>query len=210
MDHNLPEMSRRTARALIEVAKPRKPDFDLPIEDSMLDFLDNFVKYFPLHMKILFPLGLFLLEYGTFIFMGRLKTFSRLSLEERDRYVQSWVDSNIPIRRDLIKGVKGLCVSAFYSDPQVMDHIGYEIEAHLGRVNGLEGPPQPANPEACAYFEKMREKGIWGFGNYSGAFIREELRPTPARKPKKRETSKPEKPELKKPKAVKKTRRAKK
>ncbi|GEM_PF-1191513 len=209
MAQNLLKMSQRTARALIEVAKPRKAEFNLPLEDQMLEFLDDFVRYFPVHMKILFPLGLLLLEYGTFIFAGKLKPFSRLSLEERDRYVRGWVESRIPIRRDLIKGVKGLCVASFYSDHQVMDHIGYEIEAHLNKVNGIDGPPQPANTEACAYFKKMHEEGVWGFDNYSGAFSREPLKPE-ATKPKKPTAKKPRKPELKKPKAVKKTRRTKK
>jgi hypothetical protein len=178
MAQNLSRLSQRTVRALIEVAKPRRPDFDLPLEDEMLEFLDGFVKYFPPHMKILFPLGLLLLEYGTFIFMGRLKPFSKLPLEEREKYVQGWVESKIPLRRDLIKGVKGLCVASFYSNHQVMDHIGYDIEDHLRKVNGVDGPARPANIEARDYFKKLHERGEWGYDNYSGAFIREPLKPT--------------------------------
>lgn len=177
MAHNLPNFALRTVRSLIDVAKPRKPEFDLPIEDSMVEFLDGFVKYFPVHMKILFPMGLLLLEYGAPFFAGKLKRFSSMTFEEKDKYVQGWVESKIPIRRDLIKGVKGLCVASFYSHHEAMEHIGYDIVAHLDKVNGVGGPQKPANQEACEYFHKMHEKGLWGYDNYSGAFIREPLKP---------------------------------
>ncbi len=151
-DHHLPNKCREVLRALIEVIKPRKPGFDPPIEDYMLDFLDNFYSYFPLQMKLLFPVGLYLLEYGTFIFHAWSKPFTKLSMGEREYYVKAWITSRMLIRRDLIKGVKGVCLTAFYAHPDVMAHIGYDLPAHLARVDQGE----PANAEACAYF---REKG---------------------------------------------------
>lgn len=147
-EHSLPSGARRTLRTLIEVVKPRKPGFDLPAEDFMLDFLDNFYSYFPFHLKLGFPIGLMLLEYGTFIFHGSARTFSGLSAESREKYVQGWINSRLGVRRDLIKGVKGVCLTAYYSHPEVMKHIGYDLEAHLERV----AKGEPACPEACEYF----------------------------------------------------------
>ena len=155
MANNLSPRCRRIVRALIEVVKPRKPEFDLPLEDEMLDFVDLFVGYMPWHLKLGFPLGIYLLEYATFIFQRTLQPFSRLPLEERDRYVLGWVDSKISLRRDLIKGMKALCVSSFYSNPEVSAHLGWDIEAHLKKVNGVEGPAQPACAEACEFFRRL-------------------------------------------------------
>jgi hypothetical protein len=149
-EHYLPNKARKVLRALIEVVKPRKPGFDPPVEDYMLDFLDNFYSYFPLHMKIGFPAGLYLLEYGTIIFNARTKPFTRLSMPERTAYVKSWIVSNMSLRRDLIKGVKGVCLTAYYSHPEVMAHIGYDLEGHIARVNAGE----PCDKDACDYFRK--------------------------------------------------------
>jgi len=150
-EYNLPKKSRQVLRALIEVVKPRKPGFDLPIEDYMLDFLDQFYSAFPLQMKIGFPLGLYLLEYGTFIFGGGAKPFTRLEMDKRERYVKGWINSRMLLRRDLIKGVKGVCLTAFYSHPEVMAHIGYDLDAHMERVNQGE----PADAEACKFFRDL-------------------------------------------------------
>ncbi len=154
MSSNLPLGTRNVAKALIEVVKPRSETFNPPIEEEMLNTVDDFVNYFPVHMKYLFPLGLLLMQYGTWIFHGTIKTFTSLPLEERDRYVSGWVTSRISIRRDLIKGVKALCMTSFYSNPEVMAHIGFDIEDHMNKVNG--DPQQPASEEACKFF---RDKG---------------------------------------------------
>ena len=148
----LPKRARRIVRALIEVVKPRKPGFDPPLEDYMLEFLDNFYSYFPFHLRIGFPLGLYLLEYGTFIFHAWSRPFSKLSLPEREHYVKGWINSRFAIRRDLIKGVKGVCLTAFYSHPDAMKHIGYDLPAHLDRVNGGEA----CDAAAVKYF---RDRG---------------------------------------------------
>lgn len=131
MKHNLPKWARRTLRALAEVIMPRDDDFNLDLSDYSVDFVDRYVGYFPKHLKLLFPLGLILLEIGPIIFSGKLKFFSNLDLKERERHVDIWVNSRSASRRDLIKGVKGLVLVAFYSHPRVMEYIGYDIEAHI-------------------------------------------------------------------------------
>ena len=157
-EHYLPNKARAVLRALVEVVKPRKPGFDPPIEEHMVEFLDNFYSYFPWHLKLLFPLGLYLLEYGTFLFQGSLRPFSRLGPDQRERYVQGWITSRMALRRDLIKGVKGVCLTAFYSHPEVMAHIGYDLPAHIARVNRGE----PSDPEACRYFRDLGyDRNTW-------------------------------------------------
>src|SRR4030042_1544227 len=111
----------------------------------MLEFADTFYGYFPWHMKVGLPLGRYLLEFGPLIFQGSLLPFSRMKLENRDRYLQGWVDSKIGLRRDLVKGMKALCLPAYYSNPEVMAHIGFDLEAHLRKVNGVGQPRGPAS-----------------------------------------------------------------
>lgn len=155
MAQNLSPGVRRIVRALIEVVKPRKPGFDPPVEEEMLEFADTFYGYFPWHMKVGLPLGLYLLEFGPIIFQGTFSRFSRLSLEARDLHLQDWVNSKLGLRRDLVKGMKALCLPAYYSNPEVMAHIGYDLEAHLRKVNGVGQPAEPASAEACEFFRKL-------------------------------------------------------
>jgi hypothetical protein len=150
-DVHLPNSARKTIRALIEIVKPRSDEFDPPVEDYMLDFLDNFYGHFPWHLKIAFPMGIYLLEFGTFIFHAWSKPFSKLSEREREVYIDGWVNSTMFVRRDLIKGVKGVCLTAYYSHPDVMAHIGYDLPVHMDRVT--EG--DAADQTACDFFRGL-------------------------------------------------------
>ena len=70
----------RIIRALAETIKPRKPDFDPPIEDDILKVADDFIGALPAHMKILMPLGLHMLNVASLIFMfPKFKTFEGMS-----------------------------------------------------------------------------------------------------------------------------------
>lgn len=131
MKRNLSDFSRKILRALAEVVMPRGKNFNLDLNDYSVDIIDRYVGYFPPHLKLGFPLGLMLLEFGPILYMRRFRRFSNMSLEDREKYVELWVDSNSAARRDLIKGVKGLVLVAFYSHPSVMEYIGYDIEAHV-------------------------------------------------------------------------------
>ena len=165
MAKNCGRGTERIIRALISALKPRKPDFDPKIEDYMFGIADEFLGNLPLHMKILFPIGLRLLEYGTILFMFSPKPFSWLSQEQKERYIKSWIESKIPLKRDLIKGFKAICLTGYYSHPEVTKHIGYNLEEHLKRINvvGLNEPPKVAcDEEACAYFKELERTGQWG------------------------------------------------
>jgi hypothetical protein len=126
--------SRRSLRALAEVVVPRgggAPEVDL---DAILAFADDYVRYMPRLFRLLFPVGLLMLELGAFVLAPSLVPFSSMSLERRRRYVGSWVRSRSALRRDLIKGVKGLCLFAYYSDPKVAGSLGYHIDEHVELV----------------------------------------------------------------------------
>ena len=117
---------------------PRSDDFHPDLADYTVEYIDRYVGYFPPHLKMGFPLGLLLLEYGSFLFAGKLKRFSMLAPEEREKYVKGWIDSRWQLRRELIRGVKALVMVAYYSHPEVMEHIGYDIEEHIAEVTAKE------------------------------------------------------------------------
>ncbi len=135
---NLPKWARKTLLSLIEVVMPRSEDFHPDLTDYILDYVDGYLKYFPVHLKWGTILGMLLLERGALIFKGKLKSFSKMSLPEREEYVKSWINSRWQIRRELIKGIKGLVMVAYYSHPTVLEHIGYDLQAHIRQVTAKE------------------------------------------------------------------------
>ncbi len=69
--------------------------------------------------------ALFLLEYGPVVFERRLRTFSRLSPEERLAHFESWAEGG-PLRRQVATAFRKFLSLVFYDTPAVWPHIGYD------------------------------------------------------------------------------------
>ncbi len=132
--HNLGPWSRRTLRALAEVVLPHVAGAPEVSTAEVVDFVDDWVFYMPRLFRLLFPVGLMLLELGAFVLGPSLVPFSFMSEKRRARYVNSWVHAGWQLRRDLIKGVKGLVLVKYYSDPKVCAYLGYQVEEHVQLV----------------------------------------------------------------------------
>ena len=125
--------SRRTLLALAEVVVPPGP-IDVSLE-GVVDFIDDMVGYMPRLLRVAFPLGLWLLEHGTRLFGFSVRRFSSLTPDARARYVDRWIHAGWVMRRDLIKGVKGLALLAYYSDPRVGELLGFFPDEHVRLVS---------------------------------------------------------------------------
>ncbi|MGZ3443365.1 MAG: hypothetical protein ACXVDD_27780 [Polyangia bacterium] len=127
--------SRRIVRALAEVVLPHGADVPTLPTSDVVAFVDGFVPHMPRLLRLLFPVGLLMLELGAFFLAPSLVPFSSMSLARRRRYVDGWVHARWRLRRDLIKAVKGLCLFAYYSDARVGARLGYAVEAHVADVS---------------------------------------------------------------------------
>jgi len=155
LSHQLGAWSRRTLRALGEVVVPRGGEAPEVSLDALLAFADDWVRYMPRLFRLLFPIGLLVLELGAFVLGPSLVPFSFMSLEKRQRYVAKWVHGRSTLRRDLIKGVKGLFLFAYYSDAKVAAQLGYQVDEHVQLVRAdrlqrwgetLPPPSEPRSP----------------------------------------------------------------
>ena len=126
--------SRRVVRALAEVVKPFGDGAPTVDTEEIVEFVDDYVRHMPRLLRVLFPVGLMMLELGAFVLGPSLVPFSAMSAARRLRYVQSWVDADWRLRRDLIKAVKGLVLIKYYSDPRVTAYLGYTVEEHVALV----------------------------------------------------------------------------
>ena len=137
--------SRRVVRALAEVVLPDAPGAPVVPTSQIVDFADSFVPFMPRLLRLLFPIGLMMLELGAFLLAPSLVPFSSMSLARRRRYVDGWVHARWRLRRDLIKAVKGLCLLAYYSDARVTAQLGYAVEAHVADVSAARLVRHAAN-----------------------------------------------------------------
>ena len=127
--------SRRVVAALAEVVLPVGTDAPTVPTAEVVRFVDGYVPHMPRLLRLLFPVGLMLLELGAFVLGPSPVPFSAMSLARRRRYVDGWVHARWRLRRDLIKAVKGLCLLAYYSDPRVGARLGYTVEEHVATVS---------------------------------------------------------------------------
>ncbi|HET8541115.1 MAG TPA: hypothetical protein VFL83_14670 [Anaeromyxobacter sp.] len=69
--------------------------------------------------------ALVLLELGPILFEGRLRTFSRLSPEERLAHFERWGEAGL-LRRQVATAFRRFFALVFYDTPAVWPHIGYD------------------------------------------------------------------------------------
>jgi hypothetical protein len=121
--------ARAVLRALVRVILPTRPD--VPDRDArIVRYVESFVPHFPVGMRKLFPVGLYLLEWGTLLFALTTRPFSQLPPDRARDYVDSWRHSRFALRRQLIQGVVALAMLGFYSMPEVMAYIGFRHPEH--------------------------------------------------------------------------------
>ena len=133
------ERSAPVLDALIETLFPSGGAFEAGGQATPL--ARDLSQYFQeLHTHGLLGLGLLLrtLEYGPYVFGPRRTRFSRLSAEERERYLGDFERSRLTVRRQLITSLKLIGTLHFYNYPEVQEAVGYD--GRYVREKLLAGP----------------------------------------------------------------------
>jgi len=135
----------RILRAAVAVIRPRGHGFDQPVDDDVLEEILRFIPFLPRPMRIAFPIGLRLLEYGPPLFARRWSRFSALTTEQAAAYLEGFQHAG-GLRAALVLGLRALVLLAFYQHPQVLAHLGVDwqgraVELTRRRAELLEMPP---------------------------------------------------------------------
>ncbi len=115
----------RILRAAIAAIRPRGHGFDQPVDGDVLEEVERFLPFLPAPMRIAFPLGLRLLEYGPPLFAGRWSRFSALETDQARAYLESFQHAG-GLRAALVVGLRALVLLAFYQHPRVLAHLGID------------------------------------------------------------------------------------
>ncbi len=81
--------------------------------------MQTFLAYLPGPMRMGFPVGLRLLEYGPPIFARKMCRFSSMPVDEARAYLDGFAHAG-GLRASLIIGVRTLVLLAFYQHPDVL------------------------------------------------------------------------------------------
>jgi len=135
----------RILRAAVAAIRPRGHGFDQPVDGDVLEEVQRFLPFLPTPLRIAFPLGLRLLEYGPPLFAGRWSRFSALETDQARAYLESFQRAG-GLRAALVLGLRTLVLLAFYQHPQVLAHLGVDwqgraIELTRRRAELLETAP---------------------------------------------------------------------
>lgn len=124
--------SRRILSVFFETVLPEIPNSDNErIRRNTLDDLDGFLVGLTPFMRILYNLGVYLIQFGTIIFFHSLLPFTYLGLNSRINYITKWDKSIFAFRRNLILAYRSTAMLAFYSQPEVLKFLNYDIESHI-------------------------------------------------------------------------------
>jgi hypothetical protein len=135
----------RILRAAVAAIRPRGHGFDQPIDDDVLEEIQRFIPFLPAPMRIAFPVGLRLLEYGPPLFAQRWSRFSALPIDHARAYLEGFQRAG-GLRAALVVGLRFLVLMAFYQHPQVLAHLGIDwqgraVELTRRRAELLEMAP---------------------------------------------------------------------
>lgn len=122
------KLSRATRRVMEAIADtiipsdgPPKPGaLDMGLVERLLDFL-SIIPLAPLAFKI----ACWSWEFCP-IWSGRFARFSRLSLEERTRVLESWENSRFMFRRGALLITKSIWMASFYNNPELWPLLHYK------------------------------------------------------------------------------------
>jgi hypothetical protein len=115
----------RILRAAVAAIRPRGHGFDQPIDADVLSEVVRFLPHLPTPMRLAFPVGLRLLEYGPPLFARRLTRFSAMTPEAARAYLEGFQRAG-GLRAAMVLGLRTLVFLAFYQHPAVLADMGVD------------------------------------------------------------------------------------
>lgn len=130
--HFLWRGSRKILNSFLETVLPEIPGADNRIiREKTLSDLDGFLVGMTPFMRILYNLGLYLIQFGTILVLHSLLPFTLLNLNSRIKYIEKLDKSFIPFLRNVILAYRSTSMLSFYSQKEVLEYLNYDIESHI-------------------------------------------------------------------------------
>jgi hypothetical protein len=103
--------------------------------DTIVLRIEHNMAMLPFGYFLAMKIALFLMEFAIPPIAGKILPMSLMPAEKRIRYIESWVDSRFSWKRMTFYALKYLCLKQIYSEPALLEHIGYG-PAYRARLAG--------------------------------------------------------------------------
>jgi hypothetical protein len=135
----------RILRAAVAAMRPRGHGFDQPVDDDVLREMQHFFVRLPAPMRLGFPVGLRLLEWGPPVFARRMTRFSDMPPDEARTYLESFQRAGGP-RAAMVLGLRTLVFLAFYQHPRVLADMGVDWQGRAAMLTRRRAELLAAEP----------------------------------------------------------------
>ena len=124
----------RTLESIAAVVCP--PDLaTLHLGPRVVDHAAESLRSLPTYMQIATAAGLKTYELGArLVLRHRGRCASKLTLPLARRYFDDWYRSDLIVRRQFAKSIKGFLCLAYYEQPEVQKMLGYDPHEWIKRV----------------------------------------------------------------------------
>lgn len=114
----------RIALAVVEavLGGPRSPEVAASVVPS---FLEDFWSISPVWASWGARFALLFFYFAPLFFIGKLRTLSGLTVEERDRYVSAWETHRLYPVRQIFATLKLMAAFGYGGDPAFLHRLGY-------------------------------------------------------------------------------------
>jgi len=117
-----------------------------PEEVQTVECIQNHLRFFANHYRLLFRLTLFLFELGGILSSARPFTF--LNANQKETYLEKWRTSRVYPLRLLFQLIESISYAAYYSRPEVNQRLGFR-------------PPPVPRPKAPSPFTDTSDKDLF-------------------------------------------------
>lgn len=130
--------------------RPREGIYDVDVDGQVLATMLRFVPYMAAPVRLGFPFGLLIVEFGAPFFGYGMKRFRSMDRAQAVAYLERIGNGSEPFRM-LFDGLRVLVLVAFYQQPEVMAALevdwvdrARELTERRGKLMAME--PALANP----------------------------------------------------------------
>ncbi len=131
------KMPARAGEILIKLREAlitEPPDLIVTNKDTeLIERIELLLGEFQPLFRFFFILGIYFFDKATFLFGYGLRRFIHMDLVRRENYAQYWLTGRFTVCRDIISGMRGLVMLAYFSHHDVWRYIDYDPAGHAQR-----------------------------------------------------------------------------
>jgi hypothetical protein len=133
-DYRMPKWMRRMFAPLVPIICTDEA-VELGLVDDVIEQVELSMRAFPPFLRLGLIMGSLLFEFGAvFLPSSRLRTFSRMTRAQQEKYFRRFWHSKFGLFHQLAKGLKAAVSLGYWSLPPVLERMAYHPDRWIAEV----------------------------------------------------------------------------